>query len=182
MRFSLSTALPSHQLYAHGFASRVIGGQSIGAAATLTSAGIVDTYWSLPAQYRKAARWCFSSDTARQIAQLMDGNGRYIWQASDMFGGGLGSVQQDGVVITQPKLLGAPVIISEQMPSITTSTYPIVFGDLRGYVVAERVGMSVQVLRELYAETDQIKYLVRMRVGGSLAQDYKVKLTFIAAS
>lgn len=151
-------------------------------ASGLLQNGIVNTYWNLPAQYRKNAKWVMSSDTARQIALMQDSNGRYLWQASDMFGGGLGSVQSDGVVIMQPRLLGAPLIVSEQMPSVTTNAFPIVFGDLRGYIVAERVGMSVQVLRELYAETDQIKYLVRLRTGGMLAQDYKVKLTKCAAS
>lgn len=151
-----------------------------GSAATITSAGLISLYWETPAQYRAAGKWVMSSSTAELIAKLTDANGRYIWQASDMFGGGLGSVQQDGAVIVQPKLLGAPVVISEQMPAVTTNSYPITFGNHNGYIMAERVGMTVRVLDELYAETDQKLFLLRMRFGGGLAQDYKIKLQKIS--
>ena len=93
-----------------------------------------------------------------------------------MFGAGLGTVQQDGSIVIQPKLLGMPLVITEQAPTATTNSYPIVFGDLRGFVMAERVGMTVRVLDELYAETDQKLFLLRMRFGGQLAEDYRVRL------
>lgn len=150
------------------------------AAATATTLGLSDLYWKTPAQYRKNGKFIMSSDSGRQIAQFVDGNGRFMWQASDMFGGGLGSVQQDGSVILQPKLLGMPLVITEQAPTITTNAYPIAFGDMRGYIMAERVGMTVRVLDELYAETDQKLFLLRMRFGGQLAEDYKLRLQKIS--
>jgi HK97 family phage major capsid protein len=147
-----------------------------GVAASFTQGGLQLLYWSLPAQYRKNAKFIMSSPSAQVAASLVDGNGRYIWQASDMFGGGLGSIQQDGSVMTQPKLMGAPLVISEQCPGPAANTFPVLWGDLRGYIMPERVGMTVRVLDELYAETDQKLYLVRYRFGGQLAEDYKVRL------
>jgi HK97 family phage major capsid protein len=147
-----------------------------GMAASTTSGGIMLQYWNTPAQYRANAKWLFNSPTAMIVASIVDGNGRYMWQASDMFGGGLGSVQQDGAIVTQPRLLGCPVVISEQCPSPAANQFFSAFGDLHGYIKAERVGMTVRVLDELYAETDQKLYLLRYRFGGQVAEDYKIRL------
>ena len=155
-------------------------------ASTSTTVPTADTlkkmYWTLPAQYRARAVWVMTSAMAYQIALLKDSNGRYIWEDKDMFGGGLGGSQLDGIIIPTPRLLGAPVRFSEQMPTIASNAFPVVYGDLSGYVVPERVGMTVRVLNELYAETDQVKVLLRVRVGGQLAEDYKVNLYKMAAS
>lgn len=153
-----------------------------GGASTLTTDGLVTLYWSVPAQYRKNAKFVNSSATALEIAKLKDANGRYVWQASDMFGGGLGSVQQDGSVIVQPRMLGAPMVLTEHAPAVGSNTFPISFGDHRGYIMAERVGMTIRVLDELYAETDQKLFLLRMRFGGQLVEDYKIKLLKVATS
>ena len=153
-----------------------------GAAATLTTTGLVNLYWNTPAQYRKNGKFVMSSDTARQIGLLSDGNQRFMWQASDMFGGGLGTTQQDGVVVTQPKFLGMPLVITEHAPAVTTNSFPISFGDHRGYIMPERVGMTVRVLDEIYAETDKKLFLLRYRFGGQLAEDYKLRLLKVASS
>jgi HK97 family phage major capsid protein len=153
-----------------------------GGAATLTSDGLVNLYWKTPAQYRRNGKFVMSSDTARQIGLLKDANGRYIWQSSDMFGGGLNSVQQDGSVVVQPRFLGMPLVITEHAPTITTNSFSASFGDHRGYIKPERVGMTIRVLDELYAETDKKLFLLRMRFGGQLAEDYKVRLLKIAAT
>jgi HK97 family phage major capsid protein len=62
------------------------------------------------------------------------------------------------------------------MPNVGTSTYPIIFGDLKGYYHVDRVGFSIQVLRELYAESNQILLLGRLRFGGQVAEDWRLKL------
>ncbi len=150
---------------------------------TITADGLKDLYWKTPAQYRKNAKFVMNSDTARIISELKDGQNNYIWRDLDQFGGGgLAATQYDGVMIAQPRLLGAPVVFSEQMPSVAANGFPISFGDHRGYIVGDRVGMTVRVLDQLYAETDQLLYLLRLRLGGQLAEDYKIKLLKIAAS
>lgn len=152
-----------------------------GNASALTADGLKDLYWNVPAQYRSRGKFVMSSSTAQAISKLKDANNRYLWEDKDMFGGGLGGAQLDGVIIPTPRLLGAPVLFSEQMPAVGASNYPIVFGDLSGYIVAERVGMTVRVLNELYAETDMVKILLRVRVGGLLAEDWKVRLQIVSA-
>jgi HK97 family phage major capsid protein len=147
-----------------------------GAATGFTTTAMLRLYWGLPAQYRKNGKFLMNSATALFLAQMTDNNGRFMWQMNDAFGGGLGSPQQDGSVVMQPKLLNMPLVISEQAPANTTNNFPVAFGDFRGYIKAERIGMTVRVLDEIYAETDQKLYLMRYRVGGQLAEDYRIKL------
>ncbi|MDE3097825.1 MAG: phage major capsid protein, partial [Chloroflexota bacterium] len=54
--------------------------------------------------------------------------------------------------------------------------YPIIFGDIAGYTIVERVGMSVRALMEPYAETNTVSLLARRRVGGFLSEAYRVKV------
>ena len=73
-------------------------------------------------------------------------------------------------------------IVREQfMPDMTTDAHPIVFGDLRGYLVLDRVGLSLQRLDELYAETDITVLLARRRVGGQLIEPWRVKAQKVAS-
>jgi HK97 family phage major capsid protein len=62
------------------------------------------------------------------------------------------------------------------MPNTGANNYPIIFGDLRGYYLVNRVGFSVQVLRELYAETNQILLLGRVRFGGGVGEEWRIKV------
>ena len=152
-----------------------------GNVAALVTGSLIALYWNLPAQYRANAKFLTASLTAMQMASLTDAQGRFMWAAQSMFGAGwggagLGATPQDGARVPNPTFLGAPLLISEQCPSMTTAAFPLAFGDMNGYIRADRVGMTVRVLDELYAETDQKLYLLRYRFGGQLAEDYKVKL------
>ena len=144
-------------------------------AAGTTQGGVTLIYWNLPSQYRSNASWVFNSMTAGQIARSVDANGRYIWQASDMFGGGLGAAMPGGEN-SNPRLLGRPVIITEQAPAPAANAYFLAFGDMKGYIKANRPGMTVRVLEETYAEVDQKMYLLRYRFGGQVAENYKMLL------
>ena len=150
-------------------------GASTGNFFATGSAGAValkNIYYGVPAQYRRNSSWVFNTTTLKAIASLVDANGRFIFQDVDQFGGGLGSKQWD----SDGTLLGRPFYVSEQMPDPANNAFPLVFGDLSGYVMAERVGMSIAKLEELYAETDAVAFVLRLRIGGQLVEDYKVKL------
>ncbi len=97
-----------------------------------------------------------------------------------MWGYGL---QDDGLSpdLHSRRLLGYDVNYSGFMPSPAAGTYPVIFGDLSGYYLVNRVGFSIQVLRELYAETNQILLLGRLRFGGQVAEDWKIKVQRVGA-
>jgi len=68
------------------------------------------------------------------------------------------------------ELVGYPVGISGQMDALTTGLKPVLFGNFEFYVIAERQGMFVQRLIELYAGTGQVGLLASFRRGGAVLQ------------
>jgi len=68
------------------------------------------------------------------------------------------------------------------MPDIAQDDYPIIFGDLSGYIIVDRVALSVQRLDEIYAEQNIVLLLGRKRVGGYCAEPYRIKVMKASAS
>jgi HK97 family phage major capsid protein len=141
-----------------------------GSSSTLTGNGLIDLAFALPEQYDDNARFLFNkTSTAKAIAQLKDSDGRYMWGAG---------LQDSGLMAgwKNRDLLGYPVVMSGFMPDIAASAWPIIFGDFSGYYLVNRIGFSVQILKELYAETNQILLLGRVRFGGITAEPWKLRI------
>ena len=116
---------------------------------TVTFDGLQEAKYALKQQYQRNASWVMHRDLCKMIAKIKDGEGQYAWQGS--------------MVAGQPdRLLGHPVNMSEFAPNTYTSgLYAAVIGDFKnGYWICDANGVNVQVLRELYAPTNQIGYLV----------------------
>ncbi len=146
-----------------------------GAAAALTWDGLVNLAYALPEQYdRNAVMVLNKTNCARQIAGLQDGNGRPYWTE------GAGDNGLAGQRINRP-LLGYPVIFNAFMPNVGAGNYPIVFGDLSGYYLVNRIGFSIETLRELYSESNQVVLLGRIRFGGQLVEDWRLRGHVVAA-
>jgi len=147
-----------------------------GAAGDVTGDGFVNTAFALPPQYDTNSVWVMSKlDTGKRVFKLKDGEGRYLWGVASE-GGGLAipSIRRD--------LLGYPILYSELMPTVAANSYSVIFGDLKGYYLVNRVGFSIEVLRELYAETNTVLLLGRIRFGGALVEDWRLRLMKMAAS
>src|SRR6185503_1068125 len=125
----------------------------------VTAAGLIAIWGNLKTVYSKQATWLMNRATIAQIRGLTDSQGRFLWEP------GLA----DG---TPPNLLGSPYIEVPDMPSTpsaTGTTFPILYGNIkRGYLVVDRINVVVRRLQEKYAESGQIAYLVRKRVGGQV--------------
>ena len=144
-----------------------------GAAGTLTANGLIDLAFALPDQYDRNAKWYMAKGTEKVVRKLVGTtSGDYLFP-----GGGVGLER-----LTSPELLGYPIMRCVNMPALTTNAYPIAFGDMRGYIVADRVGFSVQRLTELYAETNITLLLARKRVGGYCAEPWRLRAQKIATS
>lgn len=146
-----------------------------GAASTLTWDGLLDLLYALPEQYdRNAVVVMNKTNTALALAKLQDGNGRPYWTA------GAGDYGLAGQRINRD-LVGYPVMFNAFMPNVSAGLYPVIFGDLTAYYLVRRVGFSIQVLRELYAETNQALLLGRVRFGGQLVEDWRVRGQVVSA-
>ncbi len=145
-----------------------------GTAATLTADGIIDLAYALPAQYESGAVWVMAKGTEKVIRKLKDGENNYLWPVWP---------QQGGFAPAPKELLGYPTMRDEFMPAIAANAYPIIFGDLRGYLVLDRVGLSVQRLTDsAYSELNLTGLLARKRVGGQTIEPWRIKVQKIAAS
>lgn len=137
-----------------------------GSASAVAADGIVDLYFGLPAQYRRNAKFYMNSATQKAVEKLKDSQNRYL--VSSLVNGSLATPQFD-------TLKGKPIQIDEFAPDVAGNAYPLFFGDLSGYMICDRVGLSVQRLSELYAETNVTLLLARKRVGGQLVEPWRVK-------
>ena len=70
-------------------------------------------------------------------------------------------------------LLGRPIVEAVDMPDVAANAVPIVFGDLQGYRVIDRVSFSL--LRDPYSQAakGQVRLHARRRVGGDGAHPHR---------
>lgn len=143
-----------------------------GAASSLLADGLINTKAAIPEQYEGNAKWLFNKSTEAEIYKIKDGNGRYMF---DQLNGGI-------VNPSHPALLNDPYIKSAFMPDTGSNAFPIIYGDFAGYTLVNRIGFSIQVLNELYAETNQVVILGRVRFGGRVTEPWRLKVHKCATS
>ncbi len=141
-----------------------------GAAGAVTWDGLIDLAYSIASQYRQNAVWIGERLTLRNIRKLKDGNGRYLWEDN----------QQDPM--QPPRLMGFPVLEQETLPTIAANAYPLLFGDPRGYTIADRIGATIErYLDASTARTNSVIYIMRQRKGGQPTETYRWAVQKISA-
>ena len=149
-------------------AQSVITAVNSGNATTLTADGLIDLQYALPPQYWPNALFCMNATSAgKAVRKMKDGNGDYLWQR--------------GMAAGQPDLLlGKPVAYSAFMPDVGASAYPVWYGDPRYYWIADRVGMTLQRLAEVYAEQNMVGFVARKRVGGQVVLPAAFRVQYVS--
>lgn len=125
---------------------------------------IIDLYHKLPNAHAQRAVWIMNRNTLATVRKWKDGNGRYL--VIDPI--------SEGAPLT---LLGRPIVEAIDMPDVAAAATPIIFGDLQGYRIIDRVGFAM--LRDPYtlAASGQVRFHSRKRVGGDVTHpDRFVKL------
>lgn len=130
---------------------------SNGDATTLKYTGILDLIHKLPSPFAANATLAMNRVTLGKIrSTVVDDQHRPIWEPTLVPG-------------NPPTIAGIPYIEVPDMDDISSGTKPILIGDFkRGYRIVDRVSITVQILREKYAEQGQVAYLVRRRTGGKV--------------
>lgn len=140
-----------------------------GAAGALTADGLYNLAYGLHSQYRANAVLLGARATHRDVRKLKDGNSRYLWEDSMKAG-------------EPPTLLGYPFLETESMPAIAANAHPIVFGDLRGYLIVDRVGMSVErVTDSTTVGTNKVALFARRRLGGQVIEPWRFQAHKVSA-
>ncbi len=130
-----------------------------GAAANLgtdPAATVIAMFHAVPSVVAQNGVWVMNRKTLGALRTLKDGNGRFI--------------MVDPITAGMPStLLGRPIVEAVDMPDVAANAVPIVFGDLAGYRIVDRVGLTV--LRDPYsiATKGQVRFHARRRVGGDVS-------------
>jgi len=125
-----------------------------GAAAALTTDGILSLVYSLPSEFTGNARFAMNRATLAAARKLKDTTNQYIWQPSYAAG--------------QPSTL-AGYAVSEVagMPDVAAAAKAVLFGDFkRTYLVIDRIG--VRVIRDNLTNKPYVSFYTTKRVGGGL--------------
>jgi len=127
---------------------------TVGTTTAITADGLIDVQHGLKPQYWPKAKWVMHRDVVKAIRKLKDGNGQYLWQPG--LTGGIPNT-----------ILDSAYIVSEFAPNtFTTGLYLALYGDLSAYWIADALGLTVQRVTELYAETNQTGFIGRAEADG----------------
>ena len=125
---------------------------------------LVAMYHKIATTYAQSGVWMMNRNTLAIVRQWKDGNGRYL--------------VLDPITAGAPStLLGRPVVEMVDMDDIGADKNPILFGDMSGYRIIDRVGLTT--LRDPYslATNGQVRFHARKRVGADIThKDRFVKL------
>lgn len=128
------------------------------AAAAIATDDLMDLIHGLKSEYARNASFMLNRATLGEIRKLKDTAGQYIFQTG--FSG------QAGLPNT---ILGHAYVEAPDVADIGASAKSVIFGDYRrGYMIVDRVALSV--LRDPYsqASTGNVRYIARRRVGGEV--------------
>lgn len=137
-----------------------------GHATLLTVEGVKKLRRGVASQYRARGSWIGNSDTAAAIETFKDGQGRFYFEyleAGETF-------------------MRQPWRESESMPDVAASAYPLIYGDLSGYFIVERLGLSVIRFQDSATGINKVEFHVRRRIGGNVLEPWKLAVQKVAAS
>lgn len=115
---------------------------------------LIELIHSVDPSYRRNASWMMNDASLKVIRKLKDSAGALIVQPG-----------RDGA---PESLLGYPIAINQDMPTMAANAKPIAFGDFSRYLI--RIG-APQIMRlgERYADALQIGFHAIERIDGNLA-------------
>jgi HK97 family phage major capsid protein len=139
-----------------------LGAQYTGVDGDITDADVLfDLVDSVKAGYLPRSSWLMTRAFRNKVRKLKDNQDRYLLQPS----------LEAGVPDT---LLGYPVYLAEDMPSLAADVVGALFGDFQsGYTIVDRIGLTVQ--RDAVTQPGWVKYYVRRRIGGAVTNPEAIK-------
>lgn len=112
--------------------------------------------------YRNRGAFLMKDATMLAIRLLKDGQGNYLWRP------GLEANSAD-------TLVGRPLYVDPDMPTMAANAKAVLFGDFSAYVIRDVQGVGIQRLNELYAANGQVGFRAYHRTEGKLLNPDAVK-------
>lgn len=133
----------------------------------ITADALVVLFYGLKDCYAKRASFIMNRTTAQTVRLLkLAATNQFLWQP------GLSAGAPD-------TLLGCPVYLVEDMPSVSSNSLPIAVGDFQAaYQIVDKRG--VRILRDPFTEKPFVKFYTTKRVGGDVVDFDAVKILKMA--
>ena len=148
-----------------------VGTTNSGSGTALTGDGLIDLVHAVKTPYGANGTFIFNRTTLAAIRGLKDGGGQYIFQAGMMLTAGVPNT-----------ILGYPYVEMTDMPDVAGSAKPVAFGDFaRGYMIVDRVSLSVMRDPFTQATSGNVRYVARSRVGGQVVLAEALRTQTISA-
>lgn len=132
-----------------------------GQTATVTYDDLVDLQESIDEGYGQAGTtaWMLHQQTRRVLRKLKDTTGRPIWTPGYEYGITKGAPDE---------LLGRPVVINNDMPTMAASAKSITYGDHSFYKIRDALDITLfRFTDSAYSKRGQVGFLAFMRSGGN---------------
>jgi HK97 family phage major capsid protein len=131
--------------------------------------GVIGVEALTPPQYEAGAKWYANKSTYAAIRAINAGTATLPqWSLGDAYPN-----YSNGM---NASLLGYNIVKNQFMPNAITAANYLALGDLKSYYIVDRVGLSVEVFREVYGLRDQVVVYMRKRTGGDLVHYWKMKV------
>lgn len=141
---------------------------------TIAPADLVQLMHAGKSAYRSTGTWLMSNATIAALRLFSDLQQRPVWT---MFGDSFQETLYGRPIVEMPDMpnptavltTGSSTVIGNQAKFTAGTLGPVIFGDIgQGYQIVDRVGLTFQTLKELFAIQNQVAFLARMRVGGKV--------------
>ena len=140
-----------------------------GSVSAISADNLVDLQAKVKQAYQANACWTMHPNTWSVVKKLKDGNGRYL-------------VQDDFASQFPYRLLGKPVYLSDNMPTIASAAKAVLYGDYSGLSVKISEELNVQVLLEKYATQHAIGIVGWMEIDSAVADAQKLATLVMSVS
>lgn len=147
-------------------------------AETFAAADVYKLDEELPARYRVSASWMANRAIYNLVRNFDTQGGAQMWER---IGNGM-----------PPTLLGRPALESEDMDSgfddsVTADNFVLLFGDFSNYVIADRIGMTVEFIPHLFhtgnnRPSGQRGWYAYYRVGADSVNDGAFRVLNVATT
>jgi HK97 family phage major capsid protein len=139
-------------------------------ADAIAATSLIDFIFALKSFYVPNAVVGLNRSTIGEIRKIQETtDGDFLWQP--------------GLALrVPPTIVGSPYIEMSDMPDVAADAEPLMYGDFRrGYIIADRVAMTMVRDDLTLANFGQVKFMARKRLGGQVRLDEAIKIYKIEA-
>ena len=140
-----------------------------GSTSAISSDNLIDLQGRVKQAFQKNACWTMHPNTFTLVRKLKDKNDRYL-------------VQEDFSSEFPFRLLGKPVYLSDNMPTIASAAKAVLYGDYSGLSAKIAEDLTVEVLREKYATQHAIGVVGWMEIDSAVSDSQKLATLTMSAA